>query len=121
MADHVFIRGLELYCIIGLRPWERETLQKVRIDLDMETDCQTAAEHDNVAESVDYRAVAKRVQRLVESSDHQLVETLAERIAASVLAGFANVQAVRLRVTKPGAVRFAEQVGVELERRRPRT
>jgi dihydroneopterin aldolase len=119
MADHVFIHGLELYCIIGMQPWERQTMQKVRLDIEMETDCRTAAEHDNVAESVDYRAVAKRVQQLVEGSDHQLVETLAERIAAAVLAGFANVQAVRVCATKPGAVRFAEHVGVELERRRP--
>ncbi len=118
MHDAVFVSGLELYCIIGLKPWEREVMQKVRIDLEMEADCQAAGRSDTVADALDYRAVAKRVQALVESSSYQLVEALAERIAAVVLEEFPAAHAVKVRVAKPGAVRWAESVGVEIRRTR---
>ncbi len=118
MSDRVFVQGLELYCVIGLQPWERQVKQKVRIDLSMDTDCRRAAAGDDAAAALDYKAVAKRVQQLVEGSEFLLVETLAERVAAAVLADFPAAEAVRVRLAKPGAVRFAEAVGVEIERRR---
>ena len=117
MADHVFVQGLELYCVIGLQPWERQVMQKVRLDLAMETDTRPAGAADDPSRALDYKAVSKRVQQLVEGSSFQLVEALAERIAATVLAEF-PAAAVSVRVAKPGAVRFAEAVGVEIERRR---
>ena len=118
MADRVFVQGLELYCVIGLQPWERQVMQKVRLDLAMETDTRRAGAADDPSRALDYKAVSKRVQQLVEGSSFQLVETLAERIAATVLAEFPAAAAVFVRVAKPGAVRFAEVVGVEIERRR---
>ena len=118
MADRVFVQGLELYCVIGLQPWERQVMQKVRLDLAMETDTRRAGTADDPSRALDYKAVSKRVQQLVEGSSFQLVETLAERIAATVLAEFPAAAAVFVRVAKPGAVRFAEAVGVEIERRR---
>ena len=118
MADRIFVSGLEVYCIIGLQAWERQVRQKVRIDLSMETDSRPAAASDDVAAALDYRAVSKRVQELVEGSAHQLVEALAESIASVVLAEFPRVDAITVRLAKPGAVRFAESVGVEIERRR---
>jgi len=116
-VDRVLVRGLELYCIIGLQSWEREVLQKVRIDLDLETDCRPAGTSDDVTRAVDYRAVSKAVQALVETSHFKLVEALAESIAALLLSQFA-VAAVTIQVTKPGAVRFAKTVGVEIRRER---
>jgi 7,8-dihydroneopterin aldolase/epimerase/oxygenase len=118
MADRVFVQGLELYCVIGLQPWERQVMQKVRLDLAMETDAGPAGAADDPSLALDYKAVSKRVQQLVEGSSFRLVEALAERIAATVLAEFPAAAAVFVRVAKPGAVRFAESVGVEIERRR---
>ena len=118
MADRVFVQGLELYCVIGLQPWERQVMQKVRLDLAMETDTRPAGAADDPSRALDYKAVSKRVQQLVEGSSFQLVEALAERIAATVLAEFPAAASVFVRVAKPGAVRFAEAVGVEIERRR---
>ena len=118
MGDRVFVQGLELYCVIGLQPWERQVMQKVRIDLAFETDCRPAGTADDPGLTLDYKAASKRVQQLVEGSAFQLVEALAERIASTLLADFAGAASVRVRVAKPGAVRFAEAVGVEIERRR---
>jgi dihydroneopterin aldolase len=118
MTDRVFVQGLELYCVIGIQAWEREVMQKVRIDLQMTADCRPAAASDNASLTLDYRAVSKRVQHLVEGSSFQLVETLAEAIAAAILADFPRAGSVRVRVAKPGAVRFSEAVGVEIERLR---
>jgi FolB domain-containing protein len=118
MADRVFVQGLELYCIIGLQPWERQAMQKVRIDLTMDADCRPAAAADDPAVALDYKAVSKRVQQLVEGSSFLLVETLAERIAGAVLSDFPCASSVTVRVAKPGAVRFAEAVGVEIQRSR---
>jgi dihydroneopterin aldolase len=118
MGDRVFVEGLELYCVIGLQPWERQVMQKVRIDLAMEADCRPAGATDDPALALDYKAVSKRVQQLVEGSAFQLVEAMAERIAEAILTEFAAAASVRVRVAKPGAVRFAEAVGVEIERRR---
>ena len=118
MGDRVFVQGLELYCVIGLQPWERQVMQKVRIDLAMEADCRAAGAADDPDLALDYRAASKRVQQLVEGSAFRLVEALAEQIASTLLADFAGATSVRVRVAKPGAVRFAEAVGVEIERRR---
>ena len=118
MSDRIFVQGLELYCVIGLQPWERQVKQKVRIDLTMETDCRPAAAGDDASVALDYKAVSKRVQQLVEESGFRLVESLAETIAAAVLAEFPRADSVRVRLAKPGAVRFADAVGVEIERRR---
>ena len=118
MADRVFVQGLELYCVIGLQPWERQVRQKVQIDLVMGTDCRPAAEGDDPSLALDYRAVSKRVQQLVEGSTFQLVETLADRIATAILTDFPRAVSITVRVAKPGAVRFAETVGAEIERSR---
>jgi dihydroneopterin aldolase len=116
MADRVFVQGLELYCVIGVQAWEREVMQKVRIDLQMTADCRPAAAADDPSLALDYKAVSKRVQHLVEGSSFQLVETMAEGIATAILADFPRAGSVKVRVAKPGAVRFSEAVGVEIER-----
>ncbi len=121
MGDLVFIQGLEVYCVIGLQPWERQVKQKVRLDLALETDTRPAAAGDDSSEALDYKAVAKAAQLLVEQSEFKLVEALAERLATAILAEFPLAASVRVRLAKPGAVRFAESVGVEIERRREGT
>lgn len=115
--DEVFIRGLEARTIIGLEDWERSALQTVRIDVDLGCDIRAAAAAEDVSKTVNYRSVAKMILKHVEESEYLLVETMAERLAQMVLEGF-DVAWVRLRIAKPGAVRFSEEVGVDIRRER---
>ncbi|MEQ8952993.1 MAG: dihydroneopterin aldolase [Gammaproteobacteria bacterium] len=113
--DIVYIRELEIQTIIGIYDWEREQKQTVSIDLEMAADIASAAQQDTIADTLDYKAVSKRLIEFVEQSQFQLVETLAERIAGIVLEEF-GVSWLRLRVGKPGAVTGARDVGVIIER-----
>lgn len=115
--DRIFLRGLEIDCIIGFIEWERRIKQTVVIDLELPVDCRRAAETDEVEHTVDYKKVSKRIIAFVESSQFKLVETLAHRIAMLVLEEF-GVEWVRLSVNKPGAIRGSRDVGVSLERTR---
>ncbi len=113
--DTVFIRDLEVRAIIGINDWERRECQTILIDLDMAWDTAAAAATEDIDKAVNYRSVAKAVMRHTEEGHYYLVETLAERLAALVRTEF-NVPWVRVRVRKPGAVRFSREVGVEIER-----
>ena len=116
-GDRVFLRGLTVECIIGFIDWERRVKQTVVVDLEIPVDCRSAARTDEVADTVDYKAVAKRVIAFVESSEFKLVETLAHRMALLVLEEF-SLQWVRISVNKPGAIRGSRDVGVTVERTR---
>ncbi len=113
--DIVYIRNLEVETVIGVFDWEREIRQVVSIDLEMRTDVRRAAATDRIEDAVDYKAIGKRVIAFVADSQFGLVETLAERIAAIVLEEF-GVGWLRIRVSKPGALRGASDVGVLIER-----
>ena len=113
--DIVYIRELEIEAIIGIYDWERETKQTVSIDLEMGCDHTKAAASEDIADALDYKAVAKRLISFVEGSEFLLVETLAEKIAAIVLEEF-SVPWLRLRLGKPGAVTGSKDVGVIIER-----
>ena len=95
--------------------WERRVRQTVILDLEMATDIRRAAASDDLADTLNYKAVAKRLIEFVGHSEFQLVETLAERVAELVLTEF-EVPWLRLRVNKQGAVRGARDVGVIIER-----
>jgi dihydroneopterin aldolase len=113
--DIIFISDLRIETIIGIYDWERVTRQTVSLDLEMAADIRRAAATDRIEDTLNYKAVAKRLIEFVGASDFQLVETLAERIAAIVLEEFA-VTWLRLRLRKPGAVRGSRDVGVLIER-----
>ncbi len=113
--DIVYIRELEIEAIIGIYDWERKTKQTVSIDLEMGCDNTKAAASEDIADALDYKAVAKRLISFVEGSEFLLVETLAEKIAAIVLEEF-SVPWLRLRLGKPGAVTGSKDVGVIIER-----
>ena len=115
MYDTVFVRDLETRTIIGINDWEREKRQPVLIDVDIACDAAVAAENDDIEKAVNYRSVAKAVRKHAEESSYFLVETLAERLAEIVRRDF-GAPWVRIRVRKPGAVRFSREVGVEIER-----
>ena len=113
--DLVYIHGLEVPAVIGVKGWEREVRQVVRLDLDMAADIAPSAGADDIALALDYRSVAKRLAQFVAESRFHLVETLAERAAEVVMREF-GVPWLRLRVGKPGAVRGSREVGVVVER-----
>lgn len=116
-GDRIFLRGLEVECLIGFIDWERRIRQKVVIDFELPVDCRRAAASDRVEDTLDYKRVAKRVIAYVGASEFQLVETLAHRVALLVLEEF-GVEWVRLSINKPGAIRGSRDVGVTIERTR---
>ena len=113
--DIIFIRDLRIYTVIGIYGWERSIRQTVQIDLEMAVDIAKAAASDQIEDTLNYKAVAKRIIAFVEASSFQLVETLAERIAQLVLDEF-SVPWIRLTLNKGGAVRGARGVGIIIER-----
>jgi dihydroneopterin aldolase len=113
--DIVYLRDLRVECVIGVFEWERRIRQAVYLDLDMAADVRRAASTDRIEDTLDYKAIAKRLQQFVGESQFQLVETLAERVAEIVLREF-GVSWVRVRINKRGAVRAAGDVGVVIER-----
>ena len=113
--DIVFLHELKVDTVIGIWEWERKIRQTVVIDLEMAADIRKAAASDNIDDAMNYKLVAKRVQQFVADSEFQLVETLAERIASIVVDEF-GVSWVRVKLSKPGAIRGARDVGVVIER-----
>ena len=116
-GDRIFLHGLTIDCIIGFIEWERRIKQTVVLDVEMPVDCARAATSDDVADTLDYKKVAKRLIAFVEGSDFKLVETLAHRAAMLILEEF-GVDRVRLSVNKPGAIRHSKDVGVAVMRTR---
>lgn len=116
-VDKVFIEGLEIEALIGIYDWERRIRQPLLFDLEMAFDNRRPAASDAIADTLDYKAVSKRLIAFVSASEFGLVETLAERCAELVLREF-DVAHVRLKLSKPGAVRGARAVGVIIERSR---
>ena len=115
--DKIFLRGLEVECIIGFIEWERRIKQRIQIDLELPVDCAKAARSDNVIDTLDYKSVAKRVIAFVEASEFMLVETMAHRMAMLILEEF-GIEWVRIWINKPGAIRGSRDVGVAIERNR---
>ena len=113
--DKVYIRDLKIHTVIGIYDWERAVRQTVSLDLEMATDIRAAAASDSIDDTLNYKAVAKRLIQFIEQSEYQLVETLAENCAQIVLREF-DVPWLRLRLSKPGAVRGSRDVGIIIER-----
>jgi 7,8-dihydroneopterin aldolase/epimerase/oxygenase len=116
-GDRIFLHGLTAECIIGFIDWERRVRQTVVVDLEMPVDCRHAALTDEVADTLDYKKVAKRALDFISTSEFKLVETLAHRLALVVLGEF-GVEWVRVSLNKPGAIRNSRDVGVMIERTR---
>ena len=113
--DRVLIEGLEVRTVIGIYDWEREIRQTVRLDMEMAWDIRPAGVSDDIADTLDYKAVSKRLIAFVEGSSFGLIEALAEACARIVLDEF-KVPWMRLKMSKPGAVRGSENVAVVIER-----
>ena len=115
--DKIFIRDLIARGIIGINDWERVNPQEIKINLVLYTDLIAAGESDDIEDSVNYRTISKKVLNHVENAKRLTVESLAADIARLCLEN-PRVVRVRVKVEKPGAVRFTKSVGVEIERGR---
>ena len=113
--DIIFLNDLRIETVIGIFDWERRIKQTVIFDFEMGTDIRKAAASDTIDDTLNYKAVAKRVIEFVETSEFQLVETLAERVAQMIMSEF-KIPWLRLKLNKVGAVRYARDVGVIIER-----
>lgn len=113
--DIIYLNDLKIETVIGIYDWEREIKQIVTLDLEMAADIAKAAKTDSIEDTLNYKAVAKRLLEFVGSSEFQLVETLAEEVTQIIRNEF-NVPWVKLKVNKKGAVRYATDVGVIIER-----
>lgn len=116
--DRIHIRDLAARCIVGINPDERVNKQDIVINLTLYADLRKAGQSDRLADTVDYKAVKRKVLALVEGSSFLLLERLAEAIAEACLAQ-PGVRRVRVLVEKPAALRFARTVGVEIVREGP--
>jgi D-erythro-7,8-dihydroneopterin triphosphate epimerase len=115
--DRIFIRDMVIRCVVGVDELERREKQEVVVQIELQTDLCRAGRTDELADSVDYSALKKRILQATESSQYRLIEALAQRIADECLRD-ERIECVRVAVEKPGALRFARTVGVEIVRRR---
>ena len=115
--DKIFLEALAVDCIIGIFDWERKAKQKILIDLEFPASIRRAARRDRIEDAADYKKIAKHCINFVRKSRFFLIETLAEKLAESLLRHF-SMKKIRIRISKPGAVRGSKNVGVEIIRYR---
>lgn len=118
--DRIRLHRMTFFGYHGVLPEERKLGQRFIVDLELMLDLQQAGEHDDLARTVNYAEVFEVVRGIVEGEPVQLIETLAERIAQTILGKYAMVEAANVQVTKP-APPFAgdyDGVSVEVTRRR---
>lgn len=113
--DRIHLRDLRLRAIIGVYPEERRQKQDLVLNLELQVDLRQAGETDRIEDTVDYHLLQQRIIAQVEASTHALIEKLAAEIAQTCL-DHPAVKAVRVILDKPGALRFARSVAVEIER-----
>ncbi len=116
-TDLIHIRDLQLRCVLGVLPEERREKQDVVINITLYADLSKAGASDRLEDTVDYKKIKKAVLAVTEHSSYYLVEALAEKIAAICLED-RNVMRAIVTVDKPGALRFARSVAVEISRTR---
>ena len=116
MVDKIFIEGLEIRCIIGTLPRERTKKQKIVLDLEFPAQVAKAAKRDDLSDALNYKKIAERATAFIAKSKCFLIETLAERLAKTLLQEF-GLKSLTLRISKPAALRDAKNVGVEIFRK----
>jgi FolB domain-containing protein len=116
--DKIYIRDLTCRCIVGINDDERVNKQDVILNITLFVDLSAACASDRIEDTVDYKSIKLAVLALVEASQYFLVERLAECVAETCLKN-AKVKGVTVVVDKPGALRFARSVAIEIHRERP--
>lgn len=115
MNDKVLIEGLKANAVIGIYDWEKAIRQPLLVDLTMAWNNKVPAASDRIEDALDYEAVSNAVLKLIEAQPFELIERVAEEVAALVLGQF-NVPWIKVRVAKPTAIKQAASVAVEIER-----
>ncbi|HIN12784.1 MAG TPA: dihydroneopterin aldolase [Gammaproteobacteria bacterium] len=113
--DKIILTDLRIDAVIGIWDWEKRNPQTISIDLEMQTDTKKVSQSDSIEDVLDYKAVSKRVKQFIQASQFNLIETLAENVAKIILEEF-DVQWLKLRISKPFAIRDSRNVGVSIER-----
>lgn len=116
-GDRIFIRDLLVRCIVGIYPDERREKQDVIVNITLHTDLREAGRSDNIEDTVNYKTIKKEVLAMVQQSEYLLLEKLADQIVQIAFKD-ARVEAVDVSIDKPGALRFARSVAVEISRTR---
>lgn len=116
-GDLIHIRNLRCRCIVGVNPGERDRLQDVVLNISIETDLSGAGGSDRIEDTIDYKELKRAILDHVEGSSYYLIERMAESVADLCLRD-ARARRVRVIVDKPGALRFADSVAVEIVRGR---
>ena len=115
MKDTIYIRDLRVETIIGIFGWEREVRQQISMDLDFEFDVSVPGKSDLIEDTLDYKKITKSLIAFIESSEYKLIEALGEGIVDHLKSKF-GIKKVKLRLSKPGALRFSKDVGIMIER-----
>lgn len=116
-VDKIFIKNLQVETVIGIYDWEKKIRQTISLDIEMATDIRKAADSDDIADTVNYKSLSKRLVAYISASRFELVETLAEKVAEIILNEF-EVKDVRIVLHKPGALSDADDVGIIINRQR---
>lgn len=115
--DKVYIKGLQLYTLIGVYDFEREAKQRVILDIELDANLQKAGHSDNVADTLDYGKIAQRLADIADTSSYHLLEALAEHMASVLLNEF-DTQSVSLTINKPDILDNVSAVGICITRSR---
>ena len=116
MSDKILIRQLEVHAIIGIHDWEKQQAQPLFFDMDLSFDCRQAALSDDIKDALDYFEVCQQVTEFVAASSCELIETLAEQVAALVLKQFA-CNKIKLTLYKPEAIPNTQTVALRIVRK----
>lgn len=117
MNDCIFINNLQFQASIGVFDWEKQQQQTLEIDLELTTDIRKAAASEQLGDTLDYATISEQLIALAQSQHHDLIETLAERMASQLLSDY-PLSSLTLTLRKPGAVPAASSVGVRITRHR---
>ncbi len=114
----IHMHDVRLHVSLGIHPWEQDTLREVQLNLTLEFNGQHAAATDDIAQTIDYSAVEESLRILLASRHWSLIETLVEAALDKLMQQFPLIENAELKITKPGALRFAPAVAVSSTRTR---
>lgn len=113
--DRIYVEDLRVKGTIGIFDWEKKIKQEISLSYEIDHDNLSASKEDKIEATTDYKTITKKIIAFIEDNKFELVETFAEKIAEMVITDF-DVNWIKLRVSKPGALRFSKDVGVIIER-----
>ena len=113
--DIVFIESLEVDASVGVFDWEKQIKQRLVYDVDLYVDCAAASKTDDIADAIDYAAVSDTIIRVTTEKHTDLLECLADKVISTIFSEF-PVKGVKIKLSKPGAVKGAKSVGVKFTR-----